>query len=351
MAITDEFKSDFENRYNDLSRTLIRLMSEDSRISIFDLSKKLGVSRRTVKLKLMALEKLLGIRYTIEFNEGALGLTSPHLIHVRFTEKPDWDYVKKLLESSYIPQLAVVTKGTYDMFIYANAVKGSEYLYWDRRMQIMLSRYGVQWRPSDLAYRTFGYFPLRNELIDKLDMSDNYKNILKILNSNSRSTFSSISKNINMHFNTVAYNFNKLVNAGLIKRFTIAMDNPNSLSLMSIFSKYTLSENYEADSAEIRKVYVNSGIEKPIINRYILCTMLVGSHDFFATGVFDNAEIAKTQAVNLYKMIMKRHSPKVDYGIIEKVLIGKLPLRSVDSKKNYNVIRWDENPNDKFDTA
>jgi hypothetical protein len=31
---------------------------------------------------------------------------------------------------------------------------------------------------------------------------------------------------------------------------------------------------------------------------------------------------------------------KVVYGTISEVLVGSMPLRSIDNKKNYNVIKW-----------
>ncbi|MCL4365005.1 Lrp/AsnC family transcriptional regulator [Candidatus Marsarchaeota archaeon] len=335
-----EFVSGFDERYTQQSRLLLRQISENSRTSILNLSKKLKVSRKTAKDRLLMLRRELGIRYTIEFNESVIKLTSPHVILAKFTNIPDYDEVTRILSSSYIPQLAVAMKGKYDLFIYANATSSSDYVHWDKSTQIKLAKYGVSWHASDVAHEQLGYFPLRNEAIDHVPLKPELRSLLKVLNSDSRITFSDISKSIGMHFNTVAYNFNKLLRLGIIKRFTISMSPPRKSIVMSLFSKYVLSDGFEEDAAKIRKVYTSSGMDYPTINRYVICAQLVGSNDFFTMGVFDNYDTAYSEMVLRYKDNFSRHKVRVEYGSVSKVLLGRLPLRSIDAKKEYNIIKW-----------
>ena len=340
----EETKFDFESKYDEeyglLTRRLVRLISENSRASILELSKKLEVSRRTVRERLYKVEKELGINYTVEFDESVLKLTNPHLILATFAKKPDWNEVSRLLASSHIPQFASSIKGKYGLLIYANATTSGEYVHWDKSMQMMLSKYGVSWHTSEVAHKQLGFFPIRNELIDRLDMSPAHKNMLKLLNDNSRITFSEISKTSGMHFNTVAYNFNKLVNSGIIKRFTISISPPSKLIRMSLFSKYVLTDKFEEDAARMRKAYVSSGTEYPIFNRYQMCAQLVGSYDFFNMGIFDSYEVAYKHAITDFRSTMKRQSATCDYGQVDNLLLGRWPIRSIDSKKEYNVIQW-----------
>ena len=346
MEISYDFPSKFDDQYGLLTRKLMRLLSENARMSILELSNNLGVSRRTVRERLARLETDLSIGHTIEFKESALGLISPHLILAKFTKKPDPKEVTRILSSSYIPQLAVAIKGKYDLLIYANAPTSDEYVRWDKSVQIKFSKYGVMWHSSDVAHKQLGYFPIRNELIDRLNIIPEHKAILKMLNANSRVTFSEISKTIKMHFNTVAYNFNKIIQKDYIKRFTISAALPKGLTLMSMFSEYILEEGYEADSARIRKAYTTSGNEFPILNRYPICAQLVGGYDFFNLGLFDNYETAYKHQILNYKENFKRHRVKIQYGTVDSVLLGRLPLRSIDSKKEYNTITWTDNSED-----
>ena len=337
----NDMSSKFDEGYSPLLRKIIRYLSEDARMSLLEISSKLGTSRRTIKVKLTNAEHDLGLRYIPEFDKSALGLTSPHLIRVKFSKKPDYKDIAKILSSSYIPQFAAVTKGTYDMIIYANAITSREYVSWDKRTQIMLSKYGVSWNPSDVANQALGFFPIRNELIDMTSLAPMDKEILKLLNTNARITFSEISKRLGMHFNTVAYNFNKLMKAGYIKRFTVSMDIPKNAVCMALFGKYTtLSPEYEEESAKSRILYKSSGMDYPLINRYPMVFILVGSADAFIMGVLDDYDTAYKYVVSSYKRLFAKQHPQFNYGKIEEILLGRLPLRSIDAQKEYNIIKW-----------
>jgi DNA-binding Lrp family transcriptional regulator len=110
-----EFRSEFNEKWSVVVKRMIRLLSENSRISVTEMAKSLGVSRKTVEDKIRKAEQEFGIKYTVELDEAALGLNNPHLILIRFTEKPDYNKIGSILEKSHIPQLAVTLNGVYDM--------------------------------------------------------------------------------------------------------------------------------------------------------------------------------------------------------------------------------------------
>ncbi len=334
------FRSEFNERQSPLTRQILRALSENSRVSILELSKTLGVSRRTVKEKIKKAEQELGIRYTIELNEAALGLDNPHIIMLKFSNKPDYKDLLSLLERSYIPQVAVLTRGKYDMLIFANATSNHEYKYWDLTMQTALSKYGVLWQASDVAHMQLGYFPARNAAIDRLSIPPKYKEMLKMLNTDARISFKQISEKLSMHFNTVAYNFKKLSKLGYIKRFTLVMRPQDNTTLMSTFGKYVFAENFEADAARMRKEVLTSDDQQPVICRFPVASQLVGSYNFFFIGVYDSYDAAFRRQIQYYKENFKRHRVRVLYGEITDVLLGDLPLRSTDVKKEYNTMRW-----------
>ncbi|MGI0135150.1 MAG: Lrp/AsnC family transcriptional regulator, partial [Candidatus Micrarchaeaceae archaeon] len=240
-----EVESRFHERYNPIARKIFRLLSENSRASISEMSNALGISRRTISERLKKLESETGLRYTLELNEANLGLNNPHLILVKFDAKPDYAKIREMLHSSYIPQLAVTMKGTEQMIIYANARTGKEYAHWDRSMRMMLAKYRPSWQPSEVAHRQLGFFPLRGEILDKTTVPEKYKPMLKLLNRNSRMSFQDISKDLNMNFNTAAYNFNNLRKMSYIDRFTSTIAMPQGTTFVAFFSKYTPSEGYE----------------------------------------------------------------------------------------------------------
>lgn len=339
MALEYEVESEFNKQYSVPSRKIVRLLSENARISVSEIAKRLGVSRATVKSKIDRLEKELGMRYILELDEHAMGLNNPHLIEVRFKKKPDYEKIKELLKRSYIPQVAFSVSGAYDLVIYANAFSGSEYMHWNMAMIVLLSEYGVEWHASEMPHRHLGFFPLRDETIRRANIDDKYKNMLLCLNDNSRASFQQISKRLGMHFNTVKYNFDKLMKSGYIKRATITMTMPKTLSLMTFFDDYTPTEGFEESSARARKVIMFDE-ENPLISRYLISGPLIGSHTLFVMSVFDDKTSAEKYGLGYHKRMYAKHSPKRVVGEVKEIILGTLPIRSVDIKKEYRTIKW-----------
>lgn len=339
MAGEYEIESRFNKEYSLVSRRIIRMLSQNSRVSITNIAAQMNLSRPTAKLRLASVQKALGIRYTLELDERSMGFASPYLISVKFTKKPDYGKIKELLQRSYIPQIAFSTEGSYDMIIYANAFSTSEYAHWDKGMRILLGEYGANWRPSEVVHRQLGFFPIRNEAIDRARIAEKYKPLLKLLNENSKLSFQSLSKALGMHFNTVKYNYNKLVELGYVKRPTITMDLTKGVSFMTFFSNYTPVNGYESSSATARLAFMSDD-DTSLINRYLICAPLIGSYDFFTMGAFDSYNAAYKADILYHKRAFSKHNVKIAYGTVKELILGRLPIRSVDTRAEYNKIVW-----------
>jgi DNA-binding Lrp family transcriptional regulator len=334
------FKSDFNEKQSVMVRRIVRLLSENSRISVTEMARLLGVSRRTVEDRIRKAEQELGIKYTLELDEAALGLDNQHLILIKFTQKPDRKVIKGILESSHIPQLAVALNGNYDMFIYANAEDPNEYVYWDKTTQVLLSDYKALWQPSDLAFRHLGFFPIRMALIEKLKIPELHKRILLLLNENSRMSFIEMSKRLGMRPNTLAYNFKKLMKIGYIKRFTIVMRSQPGIIMIPLFGKYIIAKGFEDDSMRMRREVTFIDDKMPLVSRCLFSAQLVGSFDFFFVGAYDNYKVGYDHLVKYYKRRYKNHKVRIMHGTVDEVLVGDFPIRNLDSKKEFNMIRW-----------
>lgn len=335
-----DFNSNFNEHYSPLAKNMLRLLSQNSRISITEMSEKLGVSRKTIGDKLKKIEKELEIKYTLELDEIALGLTNPHLVLVKFSKKPDYASIKKILSESHIPQIVAKMDGTYDLFIYANAESASEYVYWDKTTQITLSKYRAIWHSSDLAFRHLGFFPIRNELLERLKIPEVYKRLILLLNENVRMSMKEMSKRMEMKPSTLAYNLEKLLKTGYIKRFTITTHDLPDISIMSIFNKYIIGEGFEEDSMKMRKEITFRDDKMPMISRCLLSAQLIGSYDFVFMGAYDSSKVGMDHLVKYCKERFKKHSIKIMYGTVSDMLIGNLPIRNLDSKTEFNMIRW-----------
>ncbi|MGC8676063.1 MAG: winged helix-turn-helix transcriptional regulator [Candidatus Micrarchaeia archaeon] len=344
-----EFHSRFNDAYSAEAKRILRQISSDARISISELSKLAGVSRVTAAKKLKMLESKLGIRYTFEPNEQKLGISSTHLIAVKLGEMPDEAELLRLFSQSYMPQVVAITSGDYDLLVCAMSLNNSEYAHWDKSMQILLSKYGVMWQSSWVVHRQLGFFPVRNELIDRLSIDQRSKDLLKLLNENSRMSFQEMSRRLNMHFNTVAYAFNRLMKSGYVRRTTIVMPPQETFTLMSFFAKYQPTDGYEAASAQARKAFMSDDKDS-LVSRYIISAPLIGSYDFFTLGAFDDYKTALRQDIAYHKALFKKHRIKMKHATISKVILGALPIRSVDTAKEYNTIVWSASQQDQAST-
>ncbi len=334
-----EFHSEFNDRYTTPTRRMVRMLSENSRATISEIADAEELSRRTIKERLANMEKALDIRYTIEFNEEALGLTVPHMVVVDLERKPDYEYVKKLLLKSPIPQLAFTIKGRNQIFIYAVGTTHKEYAHWDNALSVLLSEYGINWHSSEVMPRQLGFVPLRTELIDRLSVDEKYKPLLKMLNENSRATFRQMSDKLGMHFNTMVYNFRGLRKSDYIRRFTLTMAPQPNMYTMAFWVKYSPRKDLEKSAAKLRRAFMSDD-KYSIASRYILCAPLIGSYDHFGIGVFDSYREAQEHLVQYHKQSLGPHLSRIFYGEVDKMLIGRLPMRSIDTKADYRVINW-----------
>ncbi|MGC9190716.1 MAG: winged helix-turn-helix transcriptional regulator [Candidatus Micrarchaeia archaeon] len=338
-----EFHSAFNDKYSLVARKIIRMLSKDSRATISEISKNAGIPRSQVKQRIERLEKEFGIRYVLELNERMLGFSSPHLIMAKFDKKPSKEYLKELLGKSYIPQYAALVSGDYDLLVYANASSSSDYALWDKGMQIALSEYGIQWRTSEVVHRQLGFFPLRNELLQRAALKEQEKAALLEINSNSRISANELAKKLGIAPSNIDYIVSKLEKDGIILSYTIAMNKPDWATIMTFFSKYMPKANYERHSMHARMAFMSDD-QYPIIDRYVLTSPMIGSYDFFTIGVFDSKESAMVHDIQYHKALFKEDNIEMKIGTIEEQLIGTLPLRSVGTKESYKLITWNKLP-------
>ncbi len=127
-----------------------------------------------------------------------------------------------------------------------------------------------------------------------------------MMNSNVRMDFRQISKAIDMHFNTVSYDFSKLPKLGYIKRFTPVRKPMGDVNLVAIYGRYSLAENLEADTSRVRRVF-NGDKEMNAFIRYSPIAQLTEAYDFSDVDVFDSLGVGKKKFVSAYKELLKKH--------------------------------------------
>jgi len=334
--MTFDFESNFNRKYSTITRRIIRILCEDSRVPLSGISDAVHISRRNLAKRLVSIRREFGLVHTLELNQSGIGLNAPHIIVIKFGERPNIKEVKERLEQSYLPQLAFTTKGNYDMVIYANARSRLDYLTWDREMRRQLaSKYDIEWHASEVGFKRIGFFPIRNKAIDVARVSERHKTFLKILNDNSRISFKELARQLSMNYKTTIYNFRELLKRNYIRGFTTIMNPPDDISLLSVFIRYALSDD-TARLARLTEEMFTGDDKNSLLSRYLLKVSLVGSYDSFTIGAFDNMNRARKYCIKLYRDTFGRFAPvKLAYGEIEQVILGRLPIRSIDTAKSY----------------
>ncbi len=315
---------------------MLRMLSMNSRVTVSEMSRSLGVPRQNVMLRLSKIEKHFGIRYTLEIDPAKIGLTEPHLIAVRFRHKPDYARIKRLLSESGVAQLAVSASGKYDLLIYANAFSKTEYYSWDARMRsTLVLYYGARWEESEISYQRLGFFPIRNEVINRSRLKPKDKAMLAMLNDNSRAPLKKISRAAGINYKTVAYRLKRLMSGGIIKRFTISLGIHEHMFPMAIFGRFIPPEDSEGVARTTQRLFTSDDPD-PLVNKYQATAALMGSYGFFAFGVFKNRHRAYNDLVLEYKRTYRRFGyTESSYAELRNVLLGVLPLRNVDPKAVY----------------
>ncbi|MDE1833119.1 MAG: Lrp/AsnC family transcriptional regulator [Candidatus Micrarchaeota archaeon] len=331
-----DLRSKFNDAHNPASRKLVHLLSNNSRLPISRISEQMKMGRGVMATVLKKLESDLKMSYTIELDSVKLGLVNPHLILVRFHRKPDYLDLVQTLSQSYVAQFAATIKGSYDMLIYANAYSLSDYLTWDMRMRaLLMKKYRMEWETSDVSFNRIGYFPVRNEAIERASIKPRYRDMLKLLNMDSRIPLNHLSRILRMNYKTAIYAFDALMKEGYIKRFTVNLGIHDRISLMTLFNRFIPTSDYEGVEALVKEFYTSDD-RLPLVNRSLLCSNLVGSYDFFTLGAYDDFKIGYKHGIELYSKLFKKYDiTKTEYGEVKDVLIGKIPIRSVDVAKDF----------------
>ena len=82
--------------YSYIKRALLRELSEDSRMSVSTLAKKLRCARNTIISNMNILEKEFGLHYTLEFDKEELGLSQNQIWSIKLGKKPDVNEIRKI---------------------------------------------------------------------------------------------------------------------------------------------------------------------------------------------------------------------------------------------------------------
>ena len=323
----------------------MRELSSDSRTSLASMAKKANCSYVTIGKVIEKLKEKLDIKFTLELDLVKLGLLQNHILMIKFREKPDPKWLEGVLKGQKEVISAYLTHGGFDTIVFAASSDPVKYVLWEFVLTQKLSSYGVLVKSSDLPYFTFGYMPVDATVIEesKADIDNNDRLLLKLLNENSRLSFSELARRMKSSESTIRYKLFTLVRSGIIKRFTIAVQKPPQSYTIGFFENWTsYTEKFEAKAALERKVTMDIDEQIPLLNAFQMTIPLSGSFGNFTIGLFDTEKTALENTIKKRKYIYKNEGYEEKHAQILRPLKGVFPFRNLDIKENYNLVKWEQ---------
>lgn len=308
-------------------RVILEELTENSRVPVSKIAKKLKCSPKTVKARLDILEKEHLIKYTLLFDEEELNLEF-HLILVKLKENFSEAEISDAIKLSKIPQFCAVTKGSFDLVIYTCSKSRNEFDMWSVDFRRKMNKYIINWLPISIITRRFGFFPLRDEVISELDMPSQKKEIIRILNKNSRTPIKDIAGKLKLSSPTVKYHIDRILKSKIIKKGTITFES-NPVHLL-ILQKLNFPDNFEELNYKGRQFWIEN------LNSISCIFRLGGNYDLcvmYSAKSIDHAYSLEKENYSAWKSI----SGEFISAIVLKVLIGEISFNPYRKKEEYST--------------
>ena len=341
-----EEKEAFESEYEPL---ILKELSTNPRDGIAAISKRLGLPYSTTLYWIRKLEKKYEIHYTLEpafLNKFGL---FRFFVLAKFKGKgPSTKELKKLLESKPQVQVAFLTNGAYNLFIFflANDPATAEDFIYEIRSDAALADYPANWYSSYYT-QGMGYIPLRDSFFDQLEKrvwrrsKDQPRKqrdqiflreyaTLKELNNNGMIEFSKIDEKYNLKTGSAQYTYHKLLYDKMMLRITIAMDNPPIKdTAVFVAEQINLGKYNKNKENHFREEIVDEG--KPL-NRYIFVGDIGSPYGVILIAPLYNSSDFDTAEQRLWDTIK---GARIKASIITTMLVGRLCYRNIYPEKTW----------------
>ncbi|EQD41704.1 transcriptional regulator, AsnC family, partial [mine drainage metagenome] len=227
------------SRYEEI---ILESLSSDGRISLKELSGRLGVKTTAAEHQLRKVEGKYGIRYIAELNLEKLGYQK-FMAFVKFIgEPPGSSTIKEALEPIPEIQLVAGITGEYRLLVYffSPSNKDVAYLIHHIRTATSMREYKAEWYVAPF-FDDYGFVPVRDEFFHLLSnriwkrtkenprpgpnsITHRQYSVLRELAKDASMTFTSIDMKNGFEPGASRYTFESLLDKGYIKRITIAME-------------------------------------------------------------------------------------------------------------------------------
>ncbi|MEM0201561.1 MAG: winged helix-turn-helix transcriptional regulator [Candidatus Micrarchaeaceae archaeon] len=335
---------------NQQDTMILTALSMNSRMSYKSIGKMVGMSSNSVPYHIRKMEEDLGIKYTIEINATALGF-STYFIFVKFMDsEPSPERIKAALEGEGMVQLAMLSKGDYDLMIYCVAENNAILNILLDRIRMHEAFVGVPaiWTvtPVDPSY---GFMQFRDEFFDVLkekvwtrsrsnprpsshDLLYREYALLREMNSDSTSSFSEIDKKYALPLGGAKNAYSKMVSGEVptIVRPTISISKP-SLKYVGIILLDIINKSMFMRTKNQHRRYIVDEPEKATNRFSYVCDFETPDGIMYIMPIYNEGELEDTG--NSLTEILG--GIKIRYMVVREVLVGSINYRRFDN--NYSL--------------
>ncbi|MDE1871239.1 MAG: Lrp/AsnC family transcriptional regulator [Candidatus Micrarchaeota archaeon] len=331
QPILDAGQKTLENVTKDVKRykhesTLLTALSMNGRISMSVLGRMVGIKETAVSLQVKKLEKKYGIKYMAEIDITKLGYIQ-FLITVKFLDEfPKTEELKSVLINDVRIQLAFLTKGDFDLMMYALAksIEEISFLLIELREKF---DYRATWNAAPV-FEDYGYIPIRNEFIDyiKSELLSREYAVLKELRKNGKIDFTEIDNIYGFDKGRSQYSYYRLKERGAIKRITISMNYLPIRYIAAIFEDIVNGKQFKINREKVlRDIVSNTPFQ---INKYLLIDDTINPKGILLyLPIFNDGDL-ETAIENFALMNIGTINRTV---IITSLLLGEFCFRSFDN--------------------
>ena len=325
-------------------KQLLSVLSMNAKASYRRIGKTAGgLPPTTVYNRVRAMEKRYGIEYLPEVDLQQLGYLS-YITFVKFLDDgiPDIEEMKATLEAEPNIQIAMLTRGEYDLVLYIFAKDNREIslLLIKLQNQTFFSRYKSKWYTT-LELDAYGFIPLRDRFFELLKEDAAGKDrepgtgrrisyrefiVLRELNADGAVEFSEIEKRNGLDRGAAQYAYYSMKRRGMVKRITASA---TKLPIMYNGIIMTTVVN-GSDSERTRPWFLSEIISEgsSIVNKYAFSgTVETPKGGILIMPVFKEGEFEAT----LEGMLKNMDGVEVKTMLISSMLVGKLCYRHFDN--------------------
>ena len=340
----EEAKAGKKKELDRADLAILRCLSMNARMPISSIAEIAGITPQAAFRKKAVLEKKYGIKYFAEIDLYELGY-SMFLCFVKFDDLvPNAEDLRVALAKEPRVQLAMLTKGPYDLVIYllANDSNDATINIYNLRKG-SLKEYKSTWYMGPYN-NYYGYVPLRDEFFDIIEETKVWKRsseertkpkgkmtvteytVLRDLNTNGMSTFSDIAERFKLKPQNVRYAYYALKEKyKYLTRITASLANAEFKYLAMIIMKIN---NMSAFQDTRKNLMLNVVEEAYPTNKYALeGDISTPDGVIFIAPIYreGNLDMLKNNLLNTVRGIT------LEDLVVEEILIGRLSYRLYDN--------------------